>query len=143
LRVAVRMQPHHTERLSGRAMPRAQYKRVKEYMADPRFTVRELRAVSLAGSGLLKWVLAMVNYFAVAKGVEPKRRKVADAELSLRAAQKELAKIKARPAPGPCHGTAPAHCSDSMLDVAAACMSHAANEAHASCVACWMASVAC
>jgi hypothetical protein len=87
-----------TELLTGRAVPRAQYKRVKEYMADPRFTVRELRAVSLAGSGLLKWVLAMVNYFAVAKGVEPKRRKVADAELSLRAAQKELAKIKARPA---------------------------------------------
>ena len=27
-------------------------------------------------SGLLKWVLAMVNYFGVAKGVEPKRKKV-------------------------------------------------------------------
>lgn len=26
--------------------------------------------------GLLKWVLAMVNYFGVAKGVEPKRKKV-------------------------------------------------------------------
>ena len=65
-------------------------------MADPRFNVKELRAVSLAGSGLLKWVFAMVNYFVVAKGVEPKRRKVADAEKSLRAAQKELAQIKAR-----------------------------------------------
>ena len=65
-------------------------------MADPRFNVKELRAVSLAGSGLLKWVIAMVNYFVVAKGVEPKRRKVADAEKSLRAAQKELAQIKAR-----------------------------------------------
>ena len=71
-------------------------KRVKEYMADPRFNVKELRAVSLAGSGLLKWVTAMVNYFAVARGVEPKRRKVADAEKSLRAAQRELAQIKAR-----------------------------------------------
>ena len=73
-----------------------QVKRVKEYMADPRFNVKELRAVSLAGSGLLKWVFAMVNYFIVARGVEPKRRKVADAEKSLRAAQKELAQIKAR-----------------------------------------------
>jgi hypothetical protein len=26
--------------------------------------------------GLLKWVLAMVNYFGVARGVEPKRKKV-------------------------------------------------------------------
>jgi hypothetical protein len=26
--------------------------------------------------GLLKWVFAMVNYFGVAKGVEPKRKKV-------------------------------------------------------------------
>lgn len=27
-------------------------------------------------AGLLKWVFAMVNYYGVAKGVEPKRKKV-------------------------------------------------------------------
>jgi Microtubule-binding stalk of dynein motor len=47
-----------------------------------------------AAAGLLKWVLAMVNYYNVAKGVEPKRRKVADAEKSLRLAQRDLASTK-------------------------------------------------
>jgi len=36
---------------------------------------------------LLKWVLAMVNYNNVAKTVEPKRKKVAEAEKNLRIAQ--------------------------------------------------------
>lgn len=44
--------------------------------------------------GLLKWVLAMVNYYNVAKGVEPKRKKVAEAEKNLRLAQKDLAQTK-------------------------------------------------
>ncbi len=47
-------------------------------------------------AGLLKWVLAMVNYFGVAKGVEPKRKKVADSEKALRIASKDLADTKAR-----------------------------------------------
>lgn len=45
-------------------------------------------------AGLLKWVLAMVNYYNVAKGVEPKRKKVAEAEKNLRLAQKDLADTK-------------------------------------------------
>jgi dynein heavy chain len=45
-------------------------------------------------AGLLKWVLAMVNYYNVAKGVEPKRKKVAEAEKNLRLAQKDLAQTK-------------------------------------------------
>lgn len=45
-------------------------------------------------TGLLKWVLAMVNYYNVAKGVEPKRKKVAEAEKNLRLAQKDLAQTK-------------------------------------------------
>jgi hypothetical protein len=53
------------------------------------------RAPALAaGAGLLKWVLAMVNYYNVAKGVEPKRKKVAEAEKNLRLAQKDLADTK-------------------------------------------------
>lgn len=45
-------------------------------------------------AGLLKWVLAMVNYYDVAKGVEPKRKKVAEAEKNLRLAQKDLVDTK-------------------------------------------------
>lgn len=36
----------------------------------------------------------MVNYYNVAKGVEPKRKKVAEAEKNLRLAQKDLAQTK-------------------------------------------------
>jgi len=38
----------------------------------------------------------MVTYYGVAKGVEPKRKKVAEAERNLRAAQKDLADTKER-----------------------------------------------
>lgn len=53
-----------------------QVKKVKDYMKDPQFTYDSLRTISIAGAGLLKWVLAMVNYNNVAKTVEPKRKKV-------------------------------------------------------------------
>jgi chromosome segregation ATPase len=36
----------------------------------------------------------MVNYYNVAKGVEPKRKKVAEAEKNLRLAQRDLANTK-------------------------------------------------
>lgn len=63
-------------------------------MKDGKFTVDEVRSISTAGSGLLKWVFAMVNYNNVAKTVEPKRRKVAESEKNLRSAQKDLNRIK-------------------------------------------------
>lgn len=63
-------------------------------MKDGKFTVDEVRSISTAGSGLLKWVFAMVNYSNVAKTVEPKRRKVAESEKNLRIAQKDLNRIK-------------------------------------------------
>jgi dynein heavy chain len=62
-------------------------KKVKEYMKGPSFTYESLRGISTAGAGLLKWVLAMMNYNNVAKTVEPKRKKVAEAEKNLRIAQ--------------------------------------------------------
>lgn len=73
----------------------SQVKKVREYMKDPKFTVDELRTISTAGSGLLKWVFAMVNYYAVARTVEPKRKKVAESEKNLRMAMKDLAHTKA------------------------------------------------
>ena len=63
-------------------------------MRDERFNVEELRMVSTAGAGLLNWVLAMVAYFIIARNVEPKRKKLADAELNLSAAMQDLAGIK-------------------------------------------------
>nr|Q9SMH3.1 RecName: Full=Dynein-1-alpha heavy chain, flagellar inner arm I1 complex; AltName: Full=1-alpha DHC; AltName: Full=Dynein-1, subspecies f [Chlamydomonas reinhardtii]CAB56598.1 1-alpha dynein heavy chain [Chlamydomonas reinhardtii] len=73
-----------------------QVKKVKEYFKDPKapLTYDSLRAISTAGAGLLKWVLAMVNYNNVARTVEPKRKKVAESEKNLRIAQKDLASTK-------------------------------------------------
>eukprot|EP00803_Ostreobium_quekettii_P011338 evm.model.scf_1312.1 EVM.evm.TU.scf_1312.1 scf_1312:839-40608(+) len=71
-----------------------QVKKVKEYMKDSKFTVADVRSISTAGAGLLKWVFAMVNYNNVAKTVEPKRKKVAESEKNLRIAQKDLARTK-------------------------------------------------
>ena len=71
-----------------------QVKQVRGYMKDDNFTLDNIRAVSSAGAGLLKWVFAMVNYYDVAKGVEPKRKKVADSERSLRIAERDLATMQ-------------------------------------------------
>ena len=71
-----------------------QAKQVKEYMKDPKFTVEAVKGISTAGVGLLKWVMAMMNYYNVARTVNPKRQKVADSEKQLRMATKELAQIK-------------------------------------------------
>lgn len=40
-----------------------QVKKVREYMKDPKFAVDDIRSISTAGAGLLKWVFAMVNYY--------------------------------------------------------------------------------
>eukprot|EP00958_Prasinococcus_capsulatus_P027403 scaffold5502_cov390-Prasinococcus_capsulatus_cf.AAC.6 len=71
-----------------------QMKQVHAYTRDPHFNTEEVSKVSLAGSGLLAWVLAMVNYNAVAKTVNPKREAVAMAEKSLQQATKDLQNIK-------------------------------------------------
>lgn len=68
--------------------------KVKTYFKDAKFSHESLLTISRAGAGLFKWVQAMVNYSGVAKGVEPKRKKVAEAEKSLRAASKDLAKTQ-------------------------------------------------
>eukprot|EP00736_Rhodelphis_marinus_P009344 Rmarinus@m.3249 len=71
-----------------------QIRRVKGYMNQTGFNPEDLRNISLAASGLLSWVYAMVNYYGVAKMVEPKRQAVAKAEKELKSAQRELEKIK-------------------------------------------------
>eukprot|EP00899_Mesostigma_viride_P018540 jgi/Mesvir1/26688/Mv20468-RA.1 len=71
-----------------------QVRSLKEYMKDPKFTPEEVMNISSAGAGLLRWVFAMVNYYSVAKTVNPKRQAVAQAEKNLRQATLELAAIK-------------------------------------------------
>lgn len=71
-----------------------QVNKVKAYFKDSKFNYEGLLGISKAGAGLFKWVNAMVNYHAVAKTVEPKRKKVAEAEKNLRTASKDLAKTQ-------------------------------------------------
>jgi len=71
-----------------------QIKAVRSYFSQS-FTPEEVRNISQAGAGLLKWVFAIVNYYGVAKTVDPKRKAVAAGEKALRTAQKELSKIQA------------------------------------------------
>ena len=80
-----------------------QVSRVKVHFKDARFSYEGLLSISRAGAGLFKWVAAMVNYHAVAKTVEPKRKKVAEAEKSLRAASKDLVQTQARTASAQCY----------------------------------------
>jgi dynein heavy chain, axonemal len=68
--------------------------KVKVCFKDSKFNYEALLGISKAGAGLFKWVNAMVNYHAVAKTVEPKRKKVAEAEKSLRLASKDLIKTQ-------------------------------------------------
>ena len=73
-----------------------QVKAVKAYFGKgDEFTPASVQSISSAGAGLLKWVYAIVNYYGVAKTVNPKRQAVAQGEKMLRAAGKELAKIQA------------------------------------------------
>lgn len=67
---------------------------MKAYFKDSKFNFEGLLGISKAGAGLFKWVNAMVNYHAVAKTVEPKRKKVAEAEKNLRTASKDLARTQ-------------------------------------------------
>ena len=57
---------------------------IKKYMADPQFNPVSLKKISTAGAGLLKWVFAMVNYYSVAREINPMRNAVKKAEMELR-----------------------------------------------------------
>ena len=55
-------------------------KAVKAYFQNAEFTPEAVKSISLAASGLLVWVYAIVNYYGVAKMVNPKRQAVANAQ---------------------------------------------------------------
>jgi dynein heavy chain len=71
-----------------------QVNQIQKYMKDPAFNPISLQKISVAGAGLLKWVFAMVNYYSVAKEINPMRNAVKKAEMELSAAQKGLARVK-------------------------------------------------
>jgi dynein heavy chain len=67
---------------------------LREYFREPNMTVENLQTISTAGAGLLRWVVAMMNYYGVYRVVAPKRAAVASAERNLAKAQKELETIQ-------------------------------------------------
>ena len=70
-----------------------QMKKVKQYFRDPEFNMDVMRKVSVAGAGLLQWVIAIVKYNEVAKNVEPLRNRVRDLEKEKAKSEEELAEI--------------------------------------------------
>ncbi|KAL3317580.1 Dynein heavy chain 10, axonemal [Cichlidogyrus casuarinus] len=66
---------------------------VREYLDKSKITVDEMRSVSKAGTGLLKFVTAVLGYCDVAREVKPKREKVARLEKIFHTAKRELEKI--------------------------------------------------
>lgn len=58
------------------------------------FTSEKMAKISKAGNGLLTWVKAMIQYHEVAKGVEPKRRLVAELQQKQDEAERNLAKTR-------------------------------------------------
>ena len=55
-----------------------QVKRCREMLREMNITVEEMREVSKAGAGLLKFVIAVMGYCSVAREIKPKREKVGD-----------------------------------------------------------------
>lgn len=56
-------------------------------------SLEEMKAVSRAGAGLLKFVDAVLGYCAVAREIKPKREKVAKLERNFFQAKRDLDKI--------------------------------------------------
>lgn len=70
-------------------------KGLREYFKDPNMSLENITTISIAGAGLLRWVIAMMNYYGILKIVAPKRNAVAAAEKMLNTAQNELERIQA------------------------------------------------
>lgn len=68
-------------------------KGLREYFKDPNMTLENVATISIAAAGLLRWVVAMMNYYGILKIVAPKRNAVAAAEKMLNSAQAELERI--------------------------------------------------
>jgi len=76
------------------AITPAQVKTVKGFLKDLNMTIPEMRDISTAGSGLLKFVNAVMGYCSVAREIKPKREKVARLERNFHLSKRELEKIE-------------------------------------------------
>eukprot|EP00927_Polykrikos_kofoidii_P034569 TRINITY_DN29308_c0_g1_i1.p1 TRINITY_DN29308_c0_g1~~TRINITY_DN29308_c0_g1_i1.p1 ORF type:complete len:3708 (-),score=892.28 TRINITY_DN29308_c0_g1_i1:94-10965(-) len=76
-------------------MQAKQVNKIRGLMAKDKETFEgdKMKSISKAGFGLLQWVKAMVTYYDVAKGVEPKRIRVAELQLQKEQAEENLASI--------------------------------------------------
>ncbi|CAG5923192.1 unnamed protein product [Menidia menidia] len=79
----------------------SQIRKVKGFLRDLQTTLKEMQAISKAGSGMFKFVEAVMGYCDVASQIKPKREKVARLEKDffqskreLDSIQKELSKIE-------------------------------------------------
>lgn len=53
-----------------------QVKKTKDILKQVNYTMDEMQAISKAGAGLYKFVLAVMGYCSVAREIKPKREKV-------------------------------------------------------------------
>ena len=56
--------------------PLPQVRRCRDMLKEMNITVEEMRDISKAGAGLLKFVVAVLGYCSVAREIKPKREKV-------------------------------------------------------------------
>jgi dynein heavy chain len=70
-------------------------KKVQHYFREKDLNYEKMISVSRAGAGLLQWVVAIKDYYSVARDVEPLKRKVKEMEKQQAQSQRELAEITA------------------------------------------------
>ncbi|KAF7665535.1 hypothetical protein LDENG_00140280 [Lucifuga dentata] len=71
-----------------------QIKNVKSVLKDLQTNLEEMQAISKAGSGMLKFVEAVIGYCDVARDIKPKRKRVAQLEKNFFQSKKELEDIQ-------------------------------------------------
>ncbi|XP_043925694.1 dynein axonemal heavy chain 10 [Protopterus annectens] len=72
-----------------------QVKIIRGFLKNLNTTFDEMQAISKAGSGMLKFVEAVMGYCDVAREIKPKREKVAKLERNFYQSKRELEKIQA------------------------------------------------
>ncbi|XP_056602848.1 dynein axonemal heavy chain 10 isoform X1 [Triplophysa dalaica] len=71
-----------------------QIKTVKAYLRNLNTSFEEMQAISKAGSGMLRFVVAVMGYCNVARDIKPKREKVARLERNFFQSKRELERIQ-------------------------------------------------
>ncbi|KAL1274160.1 hypothetical protein QQF64_026974 [Cirrhinus molitorella] len=71
-----------------------QVKTVKAYLRNLNTSLEEMQAISKAGSGMLRFVEAVMGYCDVARDIKPKREKVARLERNFFQSKRELERIQ-------------------------------------------------